>query len=183
MDLTSGLGAMAGADRREYVRALQAVREPPPGDAVVLAGRPSTANRVHGELWMGAYPPPDSRPGRHFDCLVLCAREYVVPECFGDMQVASAALNDDGSPMTDDERRAAVRAAGTVIRWSAEGNRVLITCMQGRNRSGLVCALTLCKGPARMTPEQAVRAVRAARGETALVNPDFLRFLHAYCGR
>ena len=143
----------------------------------------STLDQVYGNLWMGGWPPPDARLGQRFDCLVLTAMEYQPAECFGDVEVARALLNDDGSPMRREEAVEAVRAAGKAIRWLGEGKKVLGTCFAGRNRSGLVCALTLCRGPEAMGPDAAIEAVRAARGDSAFRNPWFEAFLRAYCGR
>jgi len=169
-------------DNAELVDALRGNRREPESDGIAYPVRPATANRVHGGLWMGGWPPPGYRVGESFDCLVLCAREYQIPECFGGVQVAQALLNDDGSPMAPGEREQAVAAAGRVIRWLGQGLRVLITCYAGRNRSGLVSAIALCRGPAAMAPEQAVRTVRAARGPDSLANPYFLEFLGQFCG-
>lgn len=131
---------------------------------------------------MGSMPLPYSPLAKEFDGLALCAMEYQHGDLFPGVDVVRAALNDDGSPMTRDEAFSAVSAAGRVISWLRGGNRVLVTCMQGRNRSGLVCALALCKG-AGLSLDKAVEAIRAARGDGALRNPYFLRFLQDYCGR
>lgn len=168
-------------ENAELVDALREHRVPPP-HRLKYRMRPSTASHVHGNLWMGGWPPPAWEVGRHFDCLVLCAREYQVPECFSGVQVALAVLDDDGSPMTREEQGEAVRAAGRVIRWLGQDLRVLVTCFAGLNRSGLVCSIALCRGPAGASPGQAVRAVRKARGPRAMSNPHFQRFLSAFCG-
>jgi protein-tyrosine phosphatase len=118
----------------------------------------------------------------HFDHLVLCAMEYQLePALFPGVNVIHAPMNDDGSPMTVDEMRIAVRTAGQVIRHLVSKERVLVTCMQGRNRSGIVTALALCLGPPKNSPSQAVARIRAARGPGAMRNQDFLWFLQKYC--
>ncbi len=153
----------------------------PSEESLALAGEPAVAFRVAGNLWIGSAPPIGWSVSQHFDCLVLSAMEYLPgPTCYPKVKTLTVALNDDGSPMRKDEMAAAVKAAGKVISWLAEGKRVLVTCHQGRNRSGLICALALCKGRG-MSPGRAVRTVRAARGENALRNPYFVRFLNAYC--
>lgn len=130
---------------------------------------------------MGGWPPPDVRLGERFDCLVLSAMEYQPTSCFGDVEVVQARLNDDGSPMRREEAFEAVRTAGRVIRWLGEDKKVLVTCFAGRNRSGLICALALCKGPEAMDPDAAIEAIRAARGDGAFRNPWFEKFLRAFC--
>ena len=137
------------------------------------------AHRISGPLWMGSMPVPYSSLYGHFDGLVLCACEYQCPAAFfPGVKVLSVSLNDDGSPMTRDEAFAAVGAAKNVVKWIESGMRVLVTCMQGRNRSGLVTALALCSGPWKMNPDQAISTVRAARGPTALSNGDFVDLIH-----
>ncbi len=61
--------------------------------------------------------------------------------------------------------------------------RVLITCMQGKNRSGLVMGLTLLKLYPSWTPEQAIALIRRNRklsgGDVALGNTMFAQYLRA----
>lgn len=142
---------------------------------------PRAFHRVHGDLWMGPAPAPVRTLYEAFDCLVLCAREYQIPECFPGMEVTTACLHDNGEPMRPHEPAEAVKAAGKVVRWLGEGKRVLVTCWQGRNRSGLVAAIALCKGPDEMTPAKAIARIRRARGPGALSNEHFVKFLFDYC--
>ncbi len=55
-------------------------------------------------------------------------------------------------------------------RWTS-GDRVLIRCQAGLNRSGLVMALILIKDGC--TPEKAIDLIRERRGEDALFNQNF----------
>jgi len=129
---------------------------------------------------MGGCPPPDFPVGQYFDCLILAAQEYQVPWLFPEVQTALAKLNDDGSPMTKQEAIEAIRAAGRAIWWLNQGLRVLVTCFAGRNRSGLITALVLCKGVG-LSPNEAIDAIRQARGPHAFRNSYFEAFLRAYC--
>lgn len=61
-------------------------------------------------------------------------------------------------------------------RWKS-GDRVLIRCQAGLNRSGLVMALILIKDG--MTPERAIELIREGRGEDALCNSHFVAWLLA----
>lgn len=61
-------------------------------------------------------------------------------------------------------------------RWSS-GRRVLIRCMGGMNRSGLLVALTLVR--AGHTPEAAIELIREKRHPWALNNHSFVRLIHA----
>jgi protein-tyrosine phosphatase len=58
--------------------------------------------------------------------------------------------------------------------WKA-GKRVLIRCQAGLNRSGLVMALVLIREG--YSPEDAVELIRATRGDIALCNNTFGRWL------
>ncbi len=141
----------------------------------------SDASRIAGNLWMGSVPPPGPYVSLNFDALVLCAVEYQCPDAFQGVATIAVPLYDHGFPMTIEEGKLAVQAAGRVIKWLAENKKVLVTCHQGRNRSGIVTAIALCKGPAGLTPQQAVTAIRKARGDNAMRNKDFLRFLWYFC--
>ena len=59
-------------------------------------------------------------------------------------------------------------------RWKA-GDRVLVRCQAGLNRSGLVLALILIKDG--LTPQEAINRIRENRGSDALFNADFHNWL------
>ncbi len=59
-------------------------------------------------------------------------------------------------------------------RWKA-GDRVLVRCQAGLNRSGLVTALILIKDGC--SAEQAISLIRENRGEDALFNNNFYSWL------
>ncbi|WP_062516811.1 protein-tyrosine phosphatase family protein [Demequina gelatinilytica] len=59
-------------------------------------------------------------------------------------------------------------------RWTA-GDRVLVRCQAGLNRSGLVMAMVLMLDG--WTAEEAIRRIRERRAEVALVNDRFVDFL------
>lgn len=139
----------------------------------------STFSDLGNNLWIGGAPSPFAPVGEQFDGLVLCANEYQ-PDCFTDIEIIHAPIKDDGSPMTRDEQAIAARTAGKIIRWLNYGSRVLVTCYAGRNRSGLICAIVLCKGPMKMNVEDAIGLIRSTR-PNALANQDFVNFLRAFC--
>lgn len=155
---------------------------------LTIEGSPSFAHNVLGGLWIGNAPPilsahergTNSRALASFDTIVLCAREYQ-PEAglFGGQEVIHAPMDDNFEFMTKECAETAARAARNVIARISEGSQVLVTCLAGRNRSGLVCALALCFGPERLSSNDAIRLVRDARGQHALRNPLFVRFLES----
>jgi protein-tyrosine phosphatase len=59
-------------------------------------------------------------------------------------------------------------------RWKS-GDRVLIRCQAGLNRSGLVLALILIKDG--VAPEDAINLIRTHRGPDALFNLNFANWL------
>ena len=59
-------------------------------------------------------------------------------------------------------------------RWKS-GDRVLVRCQAGLNRSGLVLALILIKDG--LTPQEAINRIRDNRGKDALFNEDFHAWL------
>jgi Dual specificity phosphatase, catalytic domain len=60
-----------------------------------------------------------------------------------------------------------------------EGKHVAVNCLSGVNRSGLLVARALVE--LGYTPEEAIEAVRTARGPMALSNQHFVRFLLVDC--
>ncbi len=167
-------------DHRAFVTALKESRSVPGGPTVVVSQDPYVASHVHGGVWMGGVPPIRNSTAQYFDCLVLSAREFQAPMAYAGLQVATAEIDDCGGPFTIDEAKQAVRAAGKVMSWTREGLRVLVTCFEGRNRSGLISAIALCRGYG-MSPESAIASIRKARGPHALSNKQFVKFILEYC--
>jgi hypothetical protein len=61
----------------------------------------------------------------------------------------------------------------------SEGKHVAVNCLSGVNRSGLLVARALVALD--YTPQEAIEAVREARGPMALSNQHFVRFLLVDC--
>lgn len=76
------------------------------------------------------------------------------------------------------------RLGGHCASLVRSGRSVLITCQQGKNRSGLVTALTLLKLFPAWTPEQAITLIRRRRrfphGDYALSNTMFEQYLRQH---
>jgi protein-tyrosine phosphatase len=72
------------------------------------------------------------------------------------------------------------RAVKDVVSCLTHGAHVLVTCAAGRNRSGLVSALSLA-GYARVSPCTAASFIKERRfgvdGSESLTNPYFLKYL------
>jgi protein-tyrosine phosphatase len=91
-------------------------------------------------LAQGAAPPANVR--LPFDTIVLAAIEYQNPK-LPDYELIRAPLSDNGPPPTDFERKLIRIAAHEVAEQVRSGRKVLVTCWQGRNRSGVIAGLAL----------------------------------------
>ena len=117
-----------------------------------------------------------------FDIVVLCAVEWQptvdIPPNDRSKRVLRIPLDDIDSPLAlaPDTRRSINSVVGILEEAYREEKRILITCMAGRNRSGLITALLLRKA-LQMNSQAAIAKVKEARGPHALSNPTFVRYL------
>lgn len=133
---------------------------------------PARANQVVPGLWQGGAPATGESVTA--DLLVLCAQEYQPHrQQFPRTHVVRARMADHMP--TPRELSEAVTAAREVVQAIKRGKCVLVTCMAGLNRSGLVTGLALrhmgYSGP------EAVVAIKRARGDFALSNEYFRRIV------
>lgn len=128
-------------------------------------------------LFVGARPPPGRY--RWLAVIVLCAREFQpASRRYPGITVLRAPLDDvPGRSLRSDEIDLAISSARTVKRHLESGQRVLVTCAMGLNRSALIAALAL-RFVYKMGPDEAIGRLRAARGPEALGNPSFRRLIH-----
>lgn len=141
-------------------------------------------SNISPRLWVGARPPFD-RDLPDFDVLVLCAQE-IQPAVLGfGRQVLRVPLPD--SALTTEETRRALIGGRRVAEALVAGNRVLVTCQQGMNRSALVASLALGH-VTRMTAPQIITLVRSRRtpgvpaDQGALRNPHFCDLIGRFVG-
>lgn len=117
-----------------------------------------------GRLAQGSAPPVGVP--LPFDVIVLAAMEYQ-PDMPG-FTVIHVPL-DDGPPPIHADRVRIRGAARKVADHVRAGDRVLVTCWQGRNRSGVISGLAMrdlgVPGPA--------AAARIRRTRNGLTNPHF----------
>jgi hypothetical protein len=153
----------------------------------------AAAQEIHPGLWQGQWPPPGPWLARRgFSTVVLCAFEYqpphVVPPHVAMMpgmrdtnpwpgvEVVYAPNDDDFDHAPPRETvRLAIKAARVVAARLAEGRKVLVTCWQGKNRSGLVSALGL-HFHLGISGADATRIVQTRRSH-GLRNPIFCEML------
>ena len=115
--------------------------------------------------------------GLPFDAIVTMY-EFARP-AFGGVQEFRYAVPDASIAELDLERlRDAVEFAHA--RWKA-GDRVLVRCQAGLNRSGLVTALVLIKEG--HDPKAAIDLLRTKRDRDALCNADFAEWLNDHGGQ
>jgi protein-tyrosine phosphatase len=133
------------------------------------------ANEVIPGLYQGSKPEPGCYDA---DVIILMAEEYQPRSHYFPCTrlVVHAPIDDNPAYMKPDERDAVVKASDYAARALRAGQRVLITCNMGLNRSGVVTALTLRRTYG-MSPDQAIGLVRRARGPHALSNPQFEHFI------
>lgn len=133
-----------------------------------------SASEIGYGIWQGSIPPEGSTLAeKGVDVLVLCAEEHQPPSSrFPGVRTVIHCPLDDSVP-TPQEMILARKAAREVAQASKRGRRVLVTCIQGRNRSGLVIALALVELTGR-SGRRVVQHVQSRRRD-ALTNHYFVR--------
>ncbi len=133
------------------------------------------ATRIAPHLYQGSFPHPLTDLKRAgFDVLVLCAREVQPPPgSYPGVSVGRCPLID--RDCTDEEWQMAQRTAREVAERVKRGQRVLVTCAAGRNRSGLVVALAL-HHLTPMSSSDIIKHIKTLR-ENALTNREFCKML------
>lgn len=141
-------------------------------------------------LWQGQAPPcgPMLR-STGIDTLILCAEEWqppgvVDPACatilgyqpgqhpYPGVQLVYAPADDDfDKPPSAPVLALAAQAAAIAARRILQGGRVMSSCWMGKNRSGLVTAMTL-HGLTGLGGQDILAHMRQARPQ-ALTNPQF----------
>jgi protein-tyrosine phosphatase len=139
------------------------------------------ASRIVDHLYQGSKPAKGDMPWIRevFDALVLSANEYQ-PDV-GGIKTIRVPLNDySDADITDEEKKLALVAGEEVAKEMDEGKDVLVTCVAGLNRSGLISALALIHSKKhKMSPQDAVRTIRKARPQ-ALFNKSFTSYLKQF---
>lgn len=140
--------------------------------------QPIDASAIFPRLWVGGRPPLD-RDLPEFDVLVLCAREIQPPALAFHGRVVRCPIPDD--VLDTPQMRMALAAAGATARALTSGQRVLVTCAQGINRSAFVASLALAQ-ITRMSALELVTLMRTKRHQDALFNKYFQEVLKRLVG-
>jgi len=132
-------------------------------------------------LWVGSAPPPGHTLARAgFSMVAFCAQEHQPSrDSFPDISVIRCSLIDDGNPPSRQELEEALWASNHLAGACRRHNGVLVTCAQGRNRSGFVAALTLVRltGCDGRSAARAVQQRRRSPFGPALTNSAYVRAL------
>ena len=126
--------------------------------------------------------PDTTQLASDLDAIFLCASEYQPPRFPKFKGTIVRCGFDDTVKPTKYERRIAIRAAREVAKRLGKGQRVLVTCYLGFNRSGLVVGLAL-RMATKWSADEIIRRIRKARGPHALSNPSFERIIRGFNAR
>ncbi len=144
------------------------------------------ASRLDERHWQSGAPLDlDALPAAGVSAVVLCAMPSHYREEGIDVDRIVPGLAILRAPMVDDQDagidaytiQIACAAADRVVGMLGAGKRVLVTCMAGRNRSGLVSALTIMRRRG-MSGAEAVEWIQARR-DSALTNDSFAEWLRS----
>jgi len=141
------------------------------------------ASEITSGLWVGSAPPVGRTLARvGFNVLALCAKEHQPSyDSFPGVAGVRASLVDDGTPPSRVQLEEALWLSGHLAAACRRGRGVLVTCMQGRNRSGFIAALTFARmtGCDGKTAMRAVQSRRASPFGPALTNYQYNKALEA----
>lgn len=103
------------------------------------------ANKIVDHLYQGGMPPPGrGLANAGIKVLVLAAKEHQDASAYEGVEVILAPGDDDARRHRLDRFIDGWRAAAAqVVEHVRAGRNVLVTCMAGQNRSGLIVALAL----------------------------------------
>jgi len=134
--------------------------------------------RIYRELHQGQWPPVGAwLQHRGFDVLVLTAAEHQPPaSSFPGVRVIRFPMDDDCHDWPSSRLMELRRLSTWLSRAVNAGQKVLVTCQMGLNRSGIVVAATVMQ----LTGAPALDVVammRRRRDPAVLCNPVFVEIL------
>ena len=135
------------------------------------------ADKIYNHLFQGGWPPPgDGLAKAGIDVLVLCAQENQDAGAYEGVEVICAPGDDDERPHRfKNFINTWTFAAAKTAEYVRAGKNVLVTCVAGHNRSGLVTAIAL-HHLTNKAGEECIRHIQRHR-EGALGNELFVRYL------
>jgi hypothetical protein len=141
-------------------------------EAALIPGLDAT--EIVPGLFLGAAPRAGMVTGDHFDTLWLVTDEYQPgDDDFPGIEVRRLKLHDDPHELDLKMVGQAVTAGRRVAGEVAKGERVLVTCARGLNRSAFVVALALMTlGQGKLSAHDAIQLLREVRGDDVLRESD-----------
>lgn len=136
---------------------------------------------IINNLAQGSFPGTAKTAFDNFDVIVLCAEEHQpkwkVPN---GKYLFKMPLDDDCYQQVPLEvGRIVCEVAHAAGSYHVAGMRVLTSCHQGRNRSGITTALILMMFYG-MDAKRAIDLIRSQRNDDCIGNPMFEQFLYNY---
>jgi hypothetical protein len=135
------------------------------------------ADKIVDGLYQGGFPPPgDGLKNAGIQVLVLCAKEWQDASAYPGVTVILAPGDDDRRPHRLTRFIDGWKDAGHQVAEHVKAGRcVLVTCMQGLNRSGMVVSLAL-RELTGMKGKEIVEHVQKSR-QGALFNDTFAQYI------
>lgn len=130
------------------------------------------ATALTGKLSIGGRPPQGNAVrDAGFTVLMLCSDTYQpLDSGFPGVEIVRRPFMDRPFSVQPEAQNLALKAGELIYQRMKQGRRCLVTCNEGRNRSGLVCAIALAE--CGMDPQAAGLLIRDRR-LGALTNMDF----------
>ncbi len=139
---------------------------------------PLDASNVYTRLWVGGKPPiGEDLPG--FDVLVLCAQEIQPANVAFHGRVLRCPIPD--GPLDTMQVSRVIGTGRIVAKEIARGQRALVTCAKGLNRSALVASFALAH-ITRMGANEIMQLMRSRRDAMCLCTPYFQYLLTRLVG-
>lgn len=134
-------------------------------------------DQIYTNLFQGACPPPGGLVAtKGFQALVLAAEEHQQVDLYPGVHVILAPGDDDDRPHRLEQFLPTwLRAAEEVAHRVKDGQKVLVTCMAGLNRSGFITAVALHHLTG-WSGEACVKWIQRRR-RNALCNETFVKYL------
>ncbi len=133
---------------------------------------------IFKNLYQGGAPPGGSTlKDAGFDCVVLTANDHQNASIYKDIEVVLAGgWDSDQWPIPEEYLVSWDAAANLVVERLTQGKVVLVTCMLGQNRSGLVIGMALKKMLGHQKRKEIVEHIKTRR-KNALNNKHYEQYL------
>lgn len=142
-------------------------------------------NEILPGLYQGSFHQNDPALWSEFDVLVHMPVELplTIPTHRGKLAIACPIDDTGARPLNDREIANLARTANITDQVWSSGRKVLVSCAQGRNRSGLLVAILVLRHNPKWTVGDAVGYIRRKRPSVpVLTNHMFVKHLREWRG-